>query len=65
MIQLNPTIPVIVTSKQNAEGLAYFVIDYSIDHHVIYGIALNESGEIWWVPNSEVRVAKNWTMGRR
>lgn len=64
MLQLNPSIPVIVTTKDNAEGLAFALIDYSIEHHVIWGIALN-NGEVWWVPNKDIRFQSNWTAGRK
>lgn len=65
MLQLNPPIPVIVTSKENAKGLAFALVDYSAEHHVIWGVAIDATGEVWWVPNPEIRFQKNWTMGRR
>lgn len=63
MLQLNPTIPVLVTNKDNAKGIAFAIIDYSIEHECIWGIALN-NGEIWWVNNRYVRFQTNWTVGR-
>lgn len=65
ILQLNPSIPVIVTSKSNAKGRAFALIDYSIEEHVIWGIALDESGEIWWCENKDVRFQPNWTAGRK
>jgi hypothetical protein len=63
-IQLNPTIPVVVTSKNNTKGDAIAWLDYSSEHYIIWGVAL-ENGEVWWVPNHEIRMQGNWTMGRR
>ena len=65
ILQLDPPIPVIVTSKDNKKGQAMFVLDYSTEHHVIWGVALDDSGEVWWVPNLEIRVQSNWTLNRR
>lgn len=64
-VQLEPSIPVIVTSKNNAKGIAFALIDYSQEHNVVWGVSLDDSQEVWWVPNTEIRFQKNWTMGRR
>jgi hypothetical protein len=63
-IQLNPYIPVIIKSKENAKGYAFALHDYSQEHHCIWGVALDDSGEVWWVPNPEIRFQDNWSMGR-
>lgn len=60
--QLEPTIPM-ATSK--GDGLAFAVIDYGIEHDLLWVVALDDSGEIWCVPNSEVRISANWSIGRR
>lgn len=62
--QLNPMIPVTIPSKDNARGYAFALIDYSQEHDVVWGVAL-DSGEVWWVPNPDVRIDTNWSMGRR
>jgi hypothetical protein len=54
LTQLDPTIPVIVTSSLNAKGRALGRVDYGEDHHII-----------WHVPNPEIRLDKNWSMQRR
>lgn len=64
MLQLDPQIPVIVTSKGDMKGMAIGWVDYSQDHTLIWIVAL-EDGEIWCVPNTEIRMQNNWTMGRR
>ena len=60
--QLDPTIPM-TTSK--GDGLAFAVIDYGIEHDLLWVVALDANGEIWCVPNSEARVEANWSIGRR
>jgi hypothetical protein len=61
--QLNPTLPMTVEGK--GSGYAVAVIDYGPEHHLIWVVALDESGEIWSAPNPQVRMQGNWTMGRR
>ena len=61
IIQLNPTIPV---DTPKGAGLAWFLLDYSEEHHLMWVVALDESGEIWTFPNIDVRAQKNITMGR-
>ena len=47
------------------KGYAIAVIDYGQGHHLIWVVVLDDSGQIWCVPNPEVRAQTNWTMGRR
>ena len=61
--QLQTPIPVHVLDK--GAGLAFAVIDYGIEHNLIWVTALDAGGEIWCAPNPKVRVAENWTVGRR
>jgi len=60
--QLNPLIPVLVVDR--GEGFAFGVIDYSQEHHLMWVIAMDEGGDIWCVTNDQVRVQKNWSIGR-
>jgi hypothetical protein len=60
--QLTTPIPVHVIDK--GAGLAFAVIDYGIEHNLIWVTALDASGEIWCAPNPKVRIAENWTAGR-
>ena len=60
--QLNPTLPVTVEGK--GKGYAFAVIDYGQEHHLIWVVALDKSGEIWSAPNPKVRVQANWSLGR-
>jgi hypothetical protein len=61
MLQLNPPIPV-VTEK--GDGWAYFLKEESMDHHVVWGVVLDDGGEIWWIENPQVKVGHNYTYGR-
>ena len=61
MLQLNPPLPV-MTPK--GRGLAWFLIDYGVEHNLMYSVALDENGEVWTFQNTEIRAIKNLTMGR-
>lgn len=65
ILQLDPTLPVIVTSKDNETGEAIILHDFSNEHDPHWVVIMDKTGELWFVPNREVRVQKNWTMGRR
>jgi len=60
--QLNPPLPLHVLGK--GDGFAFAVIDYGQEHNLIWVTALSANGEIWCAPNPEVRMSRNWTMGR-
>ena len=60
--QLNPPLPVHVIDR--GAGLAFAVIDYGIEHNLIWVTAIDATGEIWCAPNPKVRLSENWTAGR-
>ena len=62
LTQLNPSLPL---DTHKGAGYAVAVIDYGLEHSLLWVVALNDTGEIWCVPNSEVRMQKNWSAGRR
>lgn len=62
MLQLDPMLPVDVVGK--GKGFAFALIDYSQEHHLMFVVALDDSGEIWCVPNMLVRAQKNMSLGR-
>ena len=62
LTQLNPPLPM---STPKGDGLAHFVIDYGPESHLMWVVFLDASGECWTVPNPEIRLKANWTMGRR
>jgi hypothetical protein len=59
--QLNPCIP-LNTEKGMGEAIA--VIDYSQKHDLVWVVILDDTGEIWCIPNNKVRGIKNYTIGR-
>lgn len=59
--QLNPPIP-IVTPKGKA--LAHFLIDYGIEHHLMWVCFQDDTGECWTWSNPEIRAQKNISYGR-
>ena len=60
--QLQCPLPVYVLDK--GKGLTFAVIDYGPEHNLIWVSAIDETGEIWCVPNSRICMQENWTMGR-
>ena len=60
--QLNPPLPVYVIDR--GAGLAFAVIDYGMEHNLIWVTAIDATGEIWCAPNPKVRLSENWTAGR-
>ena len=62
LTQLNPPLPL---DTPKGAGYAVAVIDYGLEHSLLWVVALNDTGEIWCVPNSDVRMQKNWSAGRR
>ena len=40
------------------------VIDYGLEHSLLWVVAKDDNGEIWCVPNEGVRMQKNWSAGR-
>jgi len=61
ILQLNPPLP--MTCKKG-NGIAHFLIDYGMESHLYWVITLDSSGEIWTLPNPDVRMQKNITLGR-
>lgn len=60
--QLNPAIPMHVLGK--GDGQAIGMIDYGPEHNLLWITAIDATGEIWCAPNPEVRMLRNWSMGR-
>lgn len=61
-LQLNPFLPVFVVSK-NLAGHAFAMLDYSQEHNTLYVVGL-DNVEVWTVPQSDIRLQTNWSMGR-
>lgn len=61
--ELEQFLPVTVADK--GKGYAIAVIDYGQEHHLLWIVVLDDSGEIWTSPNPLVRVQNNWSMQRK
>lgn len=59
--QLNPPIPL---NTPKGQGFAWLVIDYGVEHDLMWTVAIDDTGEIWTFSNREVRAQKNITVGR-
>lgn len=59
--QLNPAIPM---DTPKGRGLAIAVTDYGLEHSLLWVVAIDETREIWCVPNRDVRMQANWSAGR-
>jgi hypothetical protein len=60
--QLNPPLP-LHTAK--GSGWAHFIIDYGPEADLMWVVFLDDGGVCWTVPNPEIRMAWNWSLGRR
>lgn len=61
ILQLNPPLPMFT---EKGTGLAHFMIDYGIEHHLMWVIVMDVDGSIWTVENPKVRMQFNQTIGR-
>lgn len=61
ILQLDPPIPI---SCPKGDGLAMFIIDYGIEHSLMWVIGIDNTREIWTFPNEKVKLQKNITIGR-
>ena len=62
MMQLNPPLPV---DTPKGAAYAHMVIDYSQEHYLLFVCFLCDTGECWVLPNKDVKLQKNLTMGVR
>jgi hypothetical protein len=62
LVQLNPPLPL---ETVKGSGWAHFVIDYGPEAALLWVVFMDADGACWTIPNPEVRMTKNWTMGRR
>lgn len=65
ILQLDPMIPVIILKDKKPEkGFAIGWIDYSQEHHLLWIVSMSKNGEVWIVPNCDIRLEKNYSMAR-
>ena len=60
--QLDPPSPVHVVDRGLGQAIA--VIDYGPEFNLLWVTGMDDGGAIWCVPNSEVRLQANWSLGR-
>ena len=63
ILQLNPSIPVYIP-KFEAEGYAFALESSSIQNYLIFHIFMDKSGEVWSLPQTDVRACINYSAGR-
>lgn len=61
MIRIDPPLPL---ETPKGKGLAYFIIDYGIDHDLLWVVFLNETRECWTFKNSQIKIVENFSIGR-
>ena len=59
--QLNPPLPL---ETPRGKGLAHFMIDYGPEHHLMWTVFIDATGECWTFQNPDIRAGKNITLGR-
>ena len=67
ILQLHSPIPILADIYHDGtfqSGIAHFLIDYGIEHHLYWVIALDENGQCWTVQNPYIRFQTNITFGR-
>lgn len=61
MPQLNPTIPV---DTPKGRGYAIWREDLSQEHDTLWTVIIDETGQFWDMPQSQIRARANYSMGR-
>ena len=59
-LQLNPPIEL---STPKGVGQCHFLVDNGTEASSLW-VVIQEDGQIWWWPNSQVRGVRNFSMGR-
>lgn len=62
MIQLNPPIPV---QTPKGKALAHILIDYGIEHDLMWVCFQKDTGECWTWSNKDIRAESNLSIGRK
>jgi hypothetical protein len=58
-------VPMPLLVKESGEKCtAYFVLDYGIDYETLFLCGMDESRELWWFRQSQLRIVDNVTFGR-
>ena len=61
MLQLDPPIP---PDTPKGKALAHFLVDYGSEHHWLWVVFMDDTGECWTFENTQIRAQHNPTFGR-
>lgn len=61
LLQLDPPIPL---DTPRGAALAHLVVDYGVEHNLMWTCAIDATGECWTFANPEIRFQKNISYGR-
>lgn len=59
--RIDPPLPL---DTPKGSSLCHFVIDYGVEHDLLWVCAIDATGECWTFRNRDIRFPKNLTMGR-
>lgn len=62
ILQLEPPLPFKTTK---GDGWAHFMIDYGMEHDILWVVFMDETGECWSIRNPDVRLDPNWSINAR
>lgn len=60
--QLNPPLP-LITPK--GKGWAHFLIDYGVEHDLLWVVFQDDTGECWSWLNRDIKLQNNITLNRK
>jgi hypothetical protein len=61
IVQLDPPLPM---TTPKGKGWAHFLLDYGQEHHLLWIVFIDTTGECWTFQNPDIRLQANITMGR-
>lgn len=59
ILELNQPLPL---ETPKGKAMAYLVIDYGTEHHLLFVCFVKETGECWTFQGPDVRLERNETM---
>lgn len=65
LMQLDPPIPLLILCKGRWEkALAHILLDYGVEHDLMWVCFADATGECWTLRNQDIRAQGNLTIGR-
>ena len=61
MLQLSPPLPL---ETPKGRGFAHVLIDYGLEHDLLWVTVLDENGQVWCYRNRDIRFQTNISAGR-